>query len=120
MPMRTVLFAVLCAALTGCLLHVESDVRPTRTGWSEEDVARLEVGRSDREWVRGTFGDPSAVIAGDGGAEVWEYRNRSERDTEVGLFLIFSVDVESERVETLSIEFTDGVVSGYRTRESSR
>lgn len=120
MLLRTTLFAVLCAALIGCLVHVESDVRPTQTGWSEEDVARLEVGRSDREWVRGTFGEPRARVAGDGGTEVWEYRNRSERDTEVGLFLIFSVDVESERVETLSIEFTDGVVSGYWTEEARR
>lgn len=120
MSMRTALLTVLCAALAGCLVHVESDVRPTQTGWSEEAVARLEIGRSDRESVREAFGDPSARFAGDGGAEVWEYRNRSERDTEVGLFLIFSVDVESERVETLSIEFTDGVVSGYWTREARR
>jgi len=34
-------------------------------------------------------------------------------ETEVGVFLIFAVDVEEERIETLSIEFADGVVSNY-------
>ena len=29
--------------------------------------------------------------------ETWKYRNRSEKDTEVGLFLVFSVDIEEER-----------------------
>ena len=48
---------------------------------------------------------------------IWKYRNRSEKDTEVGLFLIFSVDVEEERTETLSIEFTDDVVTNYWIEE---
>ena len=45
------------------------------------------------------------------------YRNRSEKDTEVGLFLIFSVDVEEERTETLSVEFENGVVINYWVEE---
>jgi len=33
------------------------------------------------------------------------------------VFLVFSVDVEEERVETLSIEFVDGIVSNYWIEE---
>jgi hypothetical protein len=35
----------------------------------------------------------------------------------VGVFLLFSFDVEQERVETLSIEFTNGVVTNYWIEE---
>lgn len=99
--------------LTGCLVNVNSDGRILSSTWDEGDVSRLQVGRSDAEWVRTTFGEPGTRLSYANGSEVWKYRNRSEKDTEVGIFLIFSVDVEQERVDTLSIEFTDGVVSNY-------
>ncbi|MFP6826054.1 MAG: hypothetical protein VB977_08105 [Pseudohongiellaceae bacterium] len=60
-----------------------------------------------------TFGHPVTKLSYADGTEIWKYRNRSEKDTEVGLFLVFSVDLEEERTETLSIEFIDGVVSNY-------
>ncbi len=110
---RNTLVAVLALALTGCLVTVDSDSRALRTVWSEGDVSRLEVGRSDEKFVSTTFGEPISRQTYADGTAIWKYRNRSEKDTEVGVFLIFSVDVEEERTETLSIEFADGVVSNY-------
>ena len=80
-------------------------------------MTRLQVGQSDKQWVRNSFGDPVTKLNYADGTEIWKCRNRSEKDTEVGLFLIFSVDVEEERVETLSIEFADGIVSNYWIEE---
>ena len=107
------LMAVLALALSACLVTVDSDSRALRTVWSEGDVARLEVGRSDEQFVRSTFGEPVSRLSYADGSQVWKYRNRSEKDTEVGVFLVFSVDVEEERTETLSIEFENGIVSNY-------
>jgi hypothetical protein len=107
----------LAFALTGCLVTVDSDSRPIHTVWNEGEVARLQVGRSDQDWVRASFGEPISKLSYADGSEIWKYRNRSEKDTEVGLFLVFSVDVEEERVDTLSIEFVDGVVSNYWIEE---
>jgi hypothetical protein len=53
------------------------------------------------------------------GSEVWHYENNSKVDTEVGLFLLFHVDVESEVEKKLSVAIKDGLVTDYRT-ESSR
>jgi hypothetical protein len=103
--------------LTGCLLTVNSDSKPILTVWDDGDVNRLELGSSDQEWVRNSFGEPISKLNYADGTEIWKYRNRSEKDTEVGLFLLFSVDIESERVETLSVEFLDGVVSNYWIEE---
>lgn len=103
--------------LTGCLLTVDSDSRNLASVWSEADVARIELGTTEAIWVSSTFGDPVTKLSYADGTEIWKYRNRSEKDTEVGLFLIFSVDVEEERTETLSVEFTDGVVTNYWIEE---
>ncbi len=115
---RNTLVAVLALGLTGCLVTVDSDSRALRTVWSEGDVSRLEVGRSDENFVSTTFGEPISRLTYADGTAIWKYRNRSEKDTEVGVFLIFSVDVEEERTETLSIEFVDGIVSNYWVDEA--
>ena len=52
-----------------------------------------------------------------GGTEIWRYRNRSEKDTEVGLFLVLSVDIEEDAHRTSSAEFTDGLVTNYWIEE---
>ena len=63
--------------------------------------------------MKGNSGEIVGRLAYAGGTEIWGYRNRSEKDTEVGLFLVLSVDIEEERTETLSIKFTDGLVTNY-------
>ena len=113
---KSLLLAMLLT-LTGCLVTVDSDSRQIQTVWNEGDVQRLQIGSSDQDWVRTSFGDPSSKLSYADGTEIWKYRNRSEKDTEVGVFLVFSVDVEEERTETLSIEFSDGVVSNYWIEE---
>lgn len=114
---RKALLLVMGIAMTGCLITVDSDSRSLQSVWNEGDVARMQVGQSDQQYIRNTFGEPVTKLTYADGTEIWEYRNRSEKDTEVGVFLIFSVDVEEERVETLSIEFADGVVSNYWIEE---
>lgn len=105
--------------LTGCLVTVNSDSRQLNTVWSEAEVSRLQIGQSDPQWVRSSFGEPTTKLSYADGSEIWKYRNRSEKDTEVGVFLLFSVDVEAERTETLSIEFADGVVINYWIEEAT-
>lgn len=115
---KKALLVAMCIAMTGCLITVDSDSRPLQTVWNETDVARLQIGDSDLAWVETTFGYPITKLSYADGTEIWKYRNRWEKDIEVGLFLVFSVDLEEERTETLSIEFTDGVVSNYWVEEA--
>ncbi len=114
---KKALMLVMAAALTGCLITVDSDSRPIQTVWNDGDVSRLQLGVSNQEWVSTSFGHPVTKLNYADGTEIWKYRNRSERDIEVGVFLLFSVDIEQERTETLSIEFTDGVVTNYWIEE---
>jgi len=114
---KKALLLVMGFTLTGCLITVDSDSRSLQTVWDEGEVARMQIGQSDQLYIRNTFGEPVTKLTYADGTEIWKYRNRSEKDTEVGVFLVFSVDVEEERTETLSIEFVDGVVSNYWIEE---
>jgi len=115
---RILILAVAGLLLTGCLVTMDSDGRLINHTWDEGDVSRLEVGQSNTDWVKTTFGDPVSSLSYADGKEVWKYRNRSEKDTEVGVFLLFTMDIEQERLETLSIEFQQGVVSNYWIEEA--
>lgn len=114
---KKALMMAMAIALTGCLVTVDSDSRPITTVWNEGEVMRLQIGQSDQNFVRNSFGDPVTKLTYADGTEIWKYRNRAEKDTEVGLLFVFSVDVEEERIETLSIEFVDGIVSNYWVEE---
>ena len=84
-----------------------------QAGWNEADVSRLQLDESNQDWVSTSFGNPITKLTYADGTGIWKYRNRSEKDTEVGLFLVFSVVIEEERTETLSVKFTDGLVTNY-------
>ena len=114
---RAIAVCTLGLLLNGCLVTVESDSDSVQMVWSESDVSRLQLGRSDTDWVRSSFGDPVPKLNYADGTEIWKYRNISEKDTEVGVFLLFSFDVEQERIETLSIEFTNEIVTNYWIEE---
>ena len=114
---RAIAVFTLGLLLNGCLVTVESDSDSVQMVWSESDVSRLQLGRSDTDWVRSSFGDPVTKLNYADGTERWKYRNISEKDTVVSVFLLFSFDVEQERIETLSIEFTNGVVTNYWIEE---
>ena len=116
---KKALLLVMSVSLAGCLLTIDSAGRLQSTTWDEADVKRLQIGESDTDWVQVTFGEPSTKLAYADGKEVWKYRNRAKKNTEVGLFLVFSVDVEKERIETLSIEFADAKVTGYWIDEAT-
>lgn len=116
---RLLSLAALALILNGCLVTVESDTDAVETVWSDSDVSRLELGSSDEQWVRSSFGEPASKLSYADGSQVWKYRNISERDFELGVFLVFSIDVEEERVETLSIEFREGVVTNYWIEQDS-
>ena len=76
--------------MTGCLFTVDSHEKSTSNQWSDAD-----------------------------GTEIWRYENVKQSESEVGLFLIFHVEIEKEDSEMLAIEFRDGVVTDYWT-ESHR
>ena len=104
--------------MTGCLFTVDSDSHSQSAQWSDREVSRIVRGRTSENWVRSSFGEPTRSTEFEDGSTLWHYNNRSKVETEVGLFLLFHIDVEKDVEQKLSIEFKDGIVRDYWLEES--
>jgi len=104
---------LVAASMTGCLFVVDSRESIGDQQWSRAEVDRVETGSTSAAWVRSNFGSPDRISTYDDGMEVWRYRNTSESESEIGLFLLFNINIERESAETLALEIRDGVVTDY-------
>lgn len=104
--------------LTGCLFTVDSDTQTESARWSPQEVSRIQRGQTSVSWVRSSFGEPNRRTQFEDGSQLWHYSNKSEVETEVGLFLLFHIDVEKTKESQLSIEIKDGVVTDYWIEDS--
>lgn len=102
--------------LTGCLFTVDSDRSSGASSWDDRQVSAIREGKTSKEWVRTRFGEPDRrSLDESAGVEIWHYESVQKRETEIGLFLIFKIDVDNEVNKRLSIEFKDGLVTDYWT-----
>lgn len=104
--------------MTGCLFTVDSDRHSQGARWSDQELAEMVRGQTSASWVRSSFGEPTRSTQFEDGSSLWHYSNRSKVETEVGLFLLFHIDVERDIEQRLSIEIHEGVVRDYWIEES--
>lgn len=105
--------AVICISLMGCLFVVDSKQKAGRTQWYQSDLNQVVSGETDAAWIRDAFGEPERISRYDDGSEIWRYRNTSSSRSEIGLFLLFNIDVERDQEEVLALEINNGRVSDY-------
>jgi hypothetical protein len=104
--------------MTGCLFTVDSDRNISSARWSDHELESIVRGQTSATWVRDSFGEPSRSTEFEDGSMLWRYNNRSQVETEVGLFLLFHIDVEKQIEQQLNIEIKNGIVSDYWVEES--
>jgi hypothetical protein len=101
---------ILSMSLMGCLFVVDSKQSAGRTQWHDDERAQITSGQTSASWVRETLGSPDRSSVRDDGSEVWRYRNSRSKETEVGMFLLFNIDVSTDEEETLVIVIRDELV----------
>lgn len=102
--------SMLCFSLMGCLFVVDSKQNAGKTQWHDEERAQLVSGQTSVSWVTATLGAPDRSSDRDDGTEVWRYVNSRSKETEIGMFLLFNIDVSRDEEETLVIVVRDGLV----------
>lgn len=112
MKFQTIIFALLSLSLSACVVTIDSD-HESSARWDNSDVNDIEIGETNKEWILAAIGKPDNQRTRSDGTEVWRYKNVSERETRIGVFLLFHIDVERERHKNLHIEFEDDVVVDY-------
>lgn len=110
---KLIMASLLSVSLMGCLFVVDSKQNASRTQWHDDERAQIVAGTTTSDWVRQTFGSPDRRAERNDGSEVWRYVNTRSRDTEVGLFLLFNIDVSRDEQETLVVVMREGVVADH-------
>lgn len=111
---RTLLTTTLAALMmTGCLFVVDSKERSHGEQWTRVEADRIEHGETSAGWIRSSFGEPDRRTTYEDGSELWRYSNRTTRDSQFSLFLLFDIDLERDHTDTLTLEIRDGVVTDH-------
>jgi hypothetical protein len=110
---RMFALAALCISLMGCLFVVDSKQKSGRTQWYQSDLNQVVNGQTEAGWIRNAFGEPDRISRYDNGSEIWRYRNTTSTRSEIGLFLLFNIDVERDQEEVLALEIVNERVEDY-------
>jgi hypothetical protein len=108
-----VLFVSLVATavlLVGCVI---SDSKLHYTGITDETLKQIQCGKTTRDQLVATFGEPSEQRVTDEGNEILSYKCTRKQDNSVIVFPIVLVDDEKETEHTVSFELKDGIVQRY-------
>jgi hypothetical protein len=96
--------------LVGCVVS-DSDVR--YTGIADETLKQIQCGKTTRDQLVATFGEPSEQHVTDEGTEVLSYKCTRKQDSSLVVLPFVIVDDEKETEHTVSFELKDGVVQRY-------
>ena len=101
--------SVAMAAAPGCLVTGQSNTTYTGTNVAQSTLSQIKPGSTTIGWVHATLGEPSSKTK-DGDDEVWKYTYTEQTNVSGSVFLIFGGSTSNEKVNTVFIEFKDGIV----------
>jgi outer membrane protein assembly factor BamE (lipoprotein component of BamABCDE complex) len=107
--------------LAGCLVY-HNDVRYGEKGKAptENTLDQIQAGRTTKDWLLATLGEPSRQSTGKEGQEVLEYEYSRKKDNSFVLVPFVFINDEGENRQTLYFEIEDGVVTNYWKETSQR
>jgi len=96
--------------LVGCVI---SDSKVHYTGIADESLKQVHCGKTTKDQLVATFGEPSEQRVTDEGNEILIYKCTRKQDNSVVVFPIVIVDDEKETEHSVSFELKDGIVQRY-------
>ena len=107
--------------LAGCMIY-NSDVSYGDKGkpLSDSTLDQIECGKTTKDWIVATLGEPSEQSTTKDGVEVLEYRYSRKKDNNFVLLPFVIINDEGENKQTVYFEIRDGVVKNYWKETSKR
>jgi outer membrane protein assembly factor BamE (lipoprotein component of BamABCDE complex) len=109
---------IACSGLTACVYIQDSHVHNKGTDVSEQRVAQVEPGKTDKQWILTNFGTPDRIHSDKDGLEVFEYVSERTERSESRFILLFSV--ESDKVvakHVTRVVMRNGIVESVSTTD---
>lgn len=87
---------------SACVYIQDSHVRHKGTEVNKQQVAQIEPGKTDKEWILSNLGVPDRIHSDKDGLEILEYVSERREHSEKKFILLFSVESD----KTLSRQVT--------------
>jgi len=101
------------ALLSGCLVAATSQTSHDGLFVADGTLARIEKGKTSRDWVLATIGQPSSKSTTSDGGEIWKYTYTTHTNSDTTIFLLFAGTSSDDATQTAYIEFKDAVVTNW-------
>lgn len=94
--MKSILLLIPCILLTACVYSQHSSQQSHGTNINQQQVALIETGKTDKQWVLANLGIPDRTQADKDGFEVFEYVTENTEKTEKNLIFVFNIESEKQ------------------------
>ena len=117
--MKRLLALLPLVVLSACVYVQNSHVSQKGMDVSKQQVALIEPGKTDKDWVLRNLGTPDRIHADKDGLEVYEYVSERTERSEKKFILLFSI--ESDKVvsrKTTRVTLRNGIVESVHTTDA--
>ncbi len=117
--MKRVLLLFPLLALTACVYVQDSHVRDKGREVSQQTVAKIELGKTTKDWVLTNLGTPDRIQAEKEGLEVYEYIRERSQHSEKKFILLFSLESDELIDRKITrVVMRDGIVESINTTDA--
>jgi outer membrane protein assembly factor BamE (lipoprotein component of BamABCDE complex) len=102
--------AVTSVLLIGCVV---SDTDEQYTGVGDDTLKQIRCGRTTRDQLVATLGEPCEQQVTDNGTEILKYKCTIKKDNQFVLFPVVIVNDKEQAEYTVAFEIKDGIVQRY-------
>jgi outer membrane protein assembly factor BamE (lipoprotein component of BamABCDE complex) len=114
--MKRLLALMPCLALTACVYVQHSHTGRKGTEVNKEQVALIEPGKTDKEWILANLGTPDRVQAEKDGLEIYEYVSERTEHSKQRFIVLFSVESDKVISRTIMrVVMRNGIVESIKT-----
>ncbi len=104
--------AALILPMTGCLVSGSSKSSYEGEYFGSRTVAQIKAGKTTKEWVLATLGEPTHRSTLSDGSELWRWSYEKKESSSGYVFLFAGGSSHSETRKTAFVQFdTDGIVT---------
>ncbi len=102
-----------CFAITlgGCIASGSSKTYSSGRYIGDQTIARVEPGKTDKQWVMAVFGEPTSRTPLSTGVEIWKWEYTKVTTSSGSVLFIVSGKNRDETIRNVYIEFESDVVT---------
>lgn len=116
--MKKILLLMVCLTLGACVYSQHSSERQQGTRISPQQVAAIELGKTNKQWVLTNLGIPERSQSEKDGLEVFEYVSDHSQTSNKAFIFLFKIDSEKNISQNVTrVVMRNGIVEAVTSRD---